>query len=60
MSINSTNELIEAIKTLCEKEFEPEGYYYVDKLIRNGQTSIVLHILFDSPEEEDYYPKEEK
>ena len=54
--IQTTDELLQAIKELCEKEFEPKGYYYVDRLVRNGQTSIVLHILFDS-KESDYYPK---
>ena len=56
--INNTEELLEEIKELCENKFAPEGYYYVDKLVRNGQTSIVVHILFDSPEDENYYPKE--
>ena len=55
--INNTEELLKAIKELCEKKFAPEGYYYVDKLVRNGQTSIVLHIIFESPEDENYYPK---
>jgi len=54
--IKDLDELLIAIKKLCEEEFEPSGFYYVDRLVRNGQTSIVLHILFDSPEEEDYYP----
>ena len=54
--IENTDELLKAIKKLCEEKFEPSGFYYVDKLVRNGQTSIVLHILFDSPDDEDYYP----
>ena len=55
--IENTEELLEEIKELCESKFAPEGYYYVDRLVRNGQTSIVVHILFDSPEDENYYPK---
>ena len=54
--IDNIEQLLERIKELCEEEFSPNGFYYVDKLTRNGQTSLVLHILFDSPEEEDYYP----
>ena len=55
--IKDTEELLKEIKKLCRK-FAPEGYYYVDKLVRKGQTAIVLHLLYDSPEDEDYYPKE--
>ncbi len=54
--LHNTHDLLEEIKELCEENFTPEGYYYVDKLVRKGQTSIVLHIMFDSPEDEDYYP----
>ena len=32
--IEDTEELLAAIKELCERKFVPEGYYYVDKLIR--------------------------
>lgn len=54
--IGNTEELLKAIKELCEENFLPNGYYYVDKLVRDGQTSIVLHILYDSLDE-DYYPE---
>ena len=52
--MKTTEELLDALKELMD-EFEPNGYFYVDKLSRNGQTSVVLHVMYDS-EDADYYP----
>jgi len=52
--------LLDKIKDVMENEFQPSGYYYVDKLVRNGMTSVVIHVLFDNEEErfrENFYPK---
>ena len=57
-AIKNTEQLLERIKTIMEKEFLPTGYYYVDKLTRRGQTSLVIHILYDDPEAINHYPKE--
>lgn len=58
--IENTDDLLREIKELCEKKFTPKGSYYVDKIVRNGQTSIVLHMVYDSPNEKDSYPKLKK
>ena len=54
-TIIDTEDLLREIKALME-DVEPDGFYYVDKLVRNGQCSLVLHILYDT-NEADYYPE---
>jgi len=53
--IKNTEELLAEIKEMCDK-FIPQGFYYVDKIVRGGITSLSLHLVFDTPELEDYYP----
>ena len=54
-TIIDTEDLLREIKALME-DVGPDGFYYVDKLVRNGQCSLVLHILYDT-NEADHYPE---
>ncbi len=56
--IIDTEDLLKEIKALMD-DIEPDGFYYVDKLVRDGQCSLVLHILYDT-NEADYFPELEK
>ena len=56
-SITNLAQLLKVLKQIVEKDFTPEGCYYVDKLVRKGQTSLVIHLLFDSPNEPNHCPK---
>ena len=55
-AINNLEELLEAIKKIMEVRFLPEGRYYVDKLRHGGQTSVCVHLIYTTPEEEDDEP----
>ncbi len=52
MSIHSTRALLDTIKEMLEEDFTPNGGYYVDKLENDGKTSLVLHMLYDTPEQD--------
>ena len=56
----NTEELLQRLKVLLEEQFKPNGYYTVNKLVRDGQTALCIIIMFDSPAEPNYYPKVEK
>ena len=51
-AINNLEELLEAIKEIMEVRFLPEGQYYVDKLRHGGQTSVCIHLIYRTPDED--------